>query len=76
VLALPLASFGCLPSRAQGFRRIIREQFVQLYRENDVLALVLEQARADLGEKRLPDKPPKYGALDIEKVLDAEYAFA
>jgi hypothetical protein len=47
-----------------------------LYRENDVLALVLEQARADLGEKRLPDKPPKYGALDIEKVLDAEYAFA
>jgi DNA-directed RNA polymerase len=71
-------SFGCLASRAERFRRIIREQFVKLYEEHDVLARVLEQARKDLGEnaKGLPDEPPKYGDLDIEQVRDAEYAFA
>ena len=37
----------CLPSRAERFRKIIREQFVQMYEENDVPAQVLEQARKD-----------------------------
>jgi DNA-directed RNA polymerase len=71
-------SFGCLPSRAERFRKIIREQFVQMYEENDVLAQVLEQAREDLGEnaKGLPDKPPASGSFDIKKVWDAEFAFA
>ena len=42
-----------------------------------MLAQVLEEARNDLRDtKGLPDKPPKYGALDIEQVRDAEYAFA
>jgi DNA-directed RNA polymerase len=30
-------SFGCLASRAERFRRIIREQFVKLYEDHDVL---------------------------------------
>ena len=71
-------SFGCLPSRAERFRRIIREQLVRLYEKNDVLAQVLECAREDLGEhtKDLPDKAPAQGSLDIKQVLDAEFAFA
>ena len=71
-------SFSCLPSQAERFRKIIREQFVKMYEENDVLAQMLEQARKDVGEnaKGLPDKPPKYGDLDIEQVSGAEYAFA
>jgi DNA-directed RNA polymerase len=70
-------SFGCLPSRAEHFRKIIREQFVQMYEENDVLAQVLEQARKDLGENaKLPDEPPQKGALDIRNVLEAVFAFA
>jgi DNA-directed RNA polymerase len=71
-------SFGCLPSRAERFRRIIREQFVGMYEDNDVLAQVLEQARKDLGEnaKGMPDEPPPIGSLDIKKVLNAEYALA
>ena len=71
--------FGCLPSRAERFRKIIREQFVRMYEENDVLAQVLEQARKDLNEpntKRMPSAPPSRGSLDIKNVLDAEYAFA
>jgi DNA-directed RNA polymerase len=71
-------SFGCLPSRAGRFRRIILEQFVRMYEEHDVLAEVLAQARADLSRntKRMPSAPPQYGALDLNKVLDAEFAFA
>jgi DNA-directed RNA polymerase len=71
-------SFACLPSQAERFRRIIREQFVRLYEKNDVLAQVLECAREDLDEhtKDLPDKAPAQGSLDIKQVLDAEFAFA
>jgi DNA-directed RNA polymerase len=62
-------SFGCLPSRAERFRQIIREQFVRMYDEHGVLADVLEQARKELGEnlKNLPATPPKGGSLDIFK---------
>jgi DNA-directed RNA polymerase len=72
-------SFGCLPSRAERFRHIIREQFVKMYQEHDVLAKVLEWARKDLGEpntKRLPSGPPQKGSLNINEVLKAEFAFA
>jgi DNA-directed RNA polymerase len=71
-------SFGCLPSRAARFRKIILEEFVRMYEEHDVLAEVLTQARADLSRntKRMPSAPPQYGALDLKKVLDAEFAFA
>jgi DNA-directed RNA polymerase len=34
-------SFGCLASRAGRFHQIIREQFVRLYEEHDVLSEVL-----------------------------------
>lgn len=70
--------FGCLPSRAERFREIIREEFVRMYEEHDVLAEVLAQARKDLGAvtKGLPDKPPPRGSLDIKQVRDADYAFA
>jgi len=49
-----------------------------MYEDTDVLAQVLEQASKDLGEnaKGLPDERPERGALDIKKVLDAEFAFA
>jgi DNA-directed RNA polymerase, mitochondrial len=72
-------SFGCLPSRAARFRRLIREEFVRMYTEHDVLAEVYEQARADLSDpdaKRMPSGPPKKGSLEIEQLLDAEFAFA
>jgi DNA-directed RNA polymerase, mitochondrial len=70
--------FGCLPSRAERFREIIREEFVRMYEEHDVLAEVLAEARKDLGAvtKGLPDKPPLRGSLNIKQVLDADYAFA
>ena len=36
-------SFGGLPSRAERFRNIIREQFERMYQEHDVLQEALEQ---------------------------------
>ncbi len=69
-------SFGCLPAHAERFRQIIREQFVRMYEENDVLAQVLEEARKDLKDPKGPPALPKQGSLKIEKVMDAEYAFA
>jgi DNA-directed RNA polymerase, mitochondrial len=78
LLATVHDSFGCLASRAERFRKIIRERFVKMYEQHDVLAEVLEQSRRDLGEdtSRLPDEPPDVGSLDIKKVLGAEFAFA
>jgi DNA-directed RNA polymerase len=72
-------SFGCLPAQAERFRRIIKGvQFIKMYEENDVLTQVLNEARKDLGDnnKGLPAEPPKSGSLDIQKVPDAEFAFA
>jgi DNA-directed RNA polymerase, mitochondrial len=71
-------SFGCLPSQAGRFRQIIREEFIRLYRDHDVLRDILEQAKADLPPEewhRLPPLP-EYGSLDLEEIRHAEYAFA
>jgi DNA-directed RNA polymerase len=71
-------SFGCLAPQATRFNAIIREQFVQMYEQHDVLAEVLTAAKRDLTEhnwERLPDVPA-YGPLNLREVLDAEYAFA
>ncbi len=62
------------------FRRIIREQFLEMYERHDVLQDVFDKASADLGataNKRLSKvSPPRPGKLDINDVLEAEYAFA
>lgn len=71
-------SFGCLAPQAGRFREIIREEFVRMYQEHDVLAQVHEQSSYDLsvhGQQRLPELP-NYGSLNIQEVLNAEYAFA
>ena len=68
-------NFDCLASPAERFRQIIREQFVKLYAEHDVLAEVLAEAHRDVGGQKLPCVP-EAGGLDIRQVLAAEYAFA
>jgi DNA-directed RNA polymerase, mitochondrial len=72
-------TFGCLPSRAARLRCLIRKEFVRMYTEHDVLAKVYEQASADLSvpdAKRMLSGPPKKGSLEIEQLLEAEFAFA
>jgi DNA-directed RNA polymerase len=71
-------SFGCLAPHARRFNAIIREQFVAMYEQHDVLAEVLERAKCDLSQhnwNRLPDVVER-GALDLKGVLNAPFAFA
>ncbi len=71
-------SFGCLAPHARRFNQVIREQFVQMYEQHDVLAEVLERANCDLtvhNTQRLPD-PITYGGLNLKEVENARYAFA
>jgi DNA-directed RNA polymerase len=71
-------SFGCLAPQAARFNQIVREQFVKLYEEHDVLKEVLDQAKHDLtvhNQQRLPTVPD-YGSLNLREVINAEYAFA
>jgi DNA-directed RNA polymerase, mitochondrial len=71
-------SFGCLPSQADRFNEIIREQFLKMYTYHDVLAELIVDARADLtpaNHHRLPALPAR-GTLDLTELLNARYAFA
>lgn len=71
-------SFGCLACDADRFIEIIREQLKRMYEDHDVLAELLESARADLtpaNHHLLPELPEK-GALDLKEILNARYAFA
>jgi DNA-directed RNA polymerase len=71
-------SFGCLACDAPRFNMIIREQLKRMYSEHDILAELLESARADLtpaNHDKLPELPKK-GALDLKEILNARYAFA
>jgi DNA-directed RNA polymerase, mitochondrial len=71
-------SFGCLPTDMAFFSYIVREQFVRLYDHNDPFQAIHENALIALSEKgraKLPP-PPAKGSLDIQSVLDSQYAFA
>jgi DNA-directed RNA polymerase len=71
-------SFGCLASRADRYRLLIREEFVRMYETHDVLTEVLEQAKCDLTQANWDKMPvlPERGALNIKEVLNAEFAFS
>ncbi len=71
-------SFGCLAPQATRFNQIIREQFVALYTQHDVLKEVLDQSRHDLtvhNQQRLPFVP-EYGEFNLTEVLNADFAFS
>jgi DNA-directed RNA polymerase, mitochondrial len=71
-------SFGVHAADVARFAVIIREQFVQMYEEHDVLAEFLETAwdliAPDLREE-VPVMPPK-GTLDLRDILENEFFFS
>lgn len=71
-------SFGCLACDAPRMNHILRDTFLKMYTDHDILAELLESARADLTEAnhhRLPELPTK-GTLDLKDILNARYAFS
>lgn len=76
--ALVHDSFGCLAADAGRYNEIIREQFVRLYTDFDVLEDIRSQALKEISAAnahRIPEVPPK-GTLDLTQVNQSDYAFA
>jgi DNA-directed RNA polymerase len=68
---------GACASDIPRLRNILREQFVRMYKECDLLAAVFASARNDLsklGRSKMP-APPTPGKFNIEEVLRSDYCF-
>jgi len=76
-VALVHDSFGCLPTDAGRFRKIIQEGFQWLYCQHDVLNDIRSETldQLDTNGHRIPELPD-YGTYDCNQILEAEYAFA
>lgn len=71
-LAMIHDDFGTLAADAERFNRIIREEFVSIYQEDNWL----ERFAQDYIDMGIPlDPPPSVGNLDILQVLDSKYFF-
>lgn len=71
-------SYGTHVENYETMNRVLREQFVKMYTENDPLADFLAMAKNSLPEEawcKLP-KLPERGNLDLELVKEAEFFFA
>jgi DNA-directed RNA polymerase len=66
-------SFNCLASQADRFNAIIREQFVRLHTEHDILADIRKVVVRELGEA---PSIPERGTLDLNEILNADFAFS
>jgi DNA-directed RNA polymerase len=54
----------------------LREAFVEMYQDNDVLQELYDVAVAKLAEGTAVPTPPQKGSLLIEEVLKSDYFFA
>lgn len=71
-------SFGCHAPKASRMNAIIRDEFVTMYEERDVLAEVREataRALSDHSRHPVPDLP-QYGSLNLSEIRNARYCFA
>jgi DNA-directed RNA polymerase len=68
-------SYGTHTSNMVRMSEILRESFVDMYQENDVLSDLQLHACNILGTEDVPE-PPEKGDLDLRKVLSSKYFFA
>lgn len=68
-------SYGTHSTHMPKMSNIIREEFVKMYEEHDVLTELRDHAMHLLGTRDIP-LPPAMGDLDIRNVLHSEYFFA
>lgn len=68
-------SYGTHSSLMPMMSDLIRQEFVRMYEEHDVLTELRDHAIQTLGTEDVP-LPPALGDLDIRKVLQSEYFFA
>jgi DNA-directed RNA polymerase len=68
-------SYGTHSSDMPRLSEILREEFVRMYTEHDVLTELRQHATVVLGTEDVP-QPPAKGALDLTKILKSQYFFA
>ena len=68
-------SFGTHAANIPTMARVLREEFVRMYSDRDVLANLEEEVRAACPGIELEDRP-QMGSLDIAGVLSSKYFFA
>lgn len=68
-------SYGTHSSMMPQLSSILREEFVSMYEEHDVLDNLRQHAIKTLGTEDVP-LPPSMGNLDIRNVLKSDYFFA
>lgn len=71
-------SFGVHAADIEMFAKIIREQFVKMYEEHDVLAEFYDTARPLISDEFAEDIPvmPARGDLDLRGILENEFFFS
>lgn len=69
-------SYGTHCTNMPKLNEKLREAFVEMYRDNDVLLNLYVSAVSTLQEDADIPKPPERGSLDIEEVLNSDYFFA
>jgi DNA-directed RNA polymerase, mitochondrial len=71
-------SFGTTAGDAERMFGIIRESFVEMYENVDVLGDFCEEIRDQLSEQQQGNLPPlpEPGTLDIQQVVNSRYCFA
>jgi DNA-directed RNA polymerase len=71
-------SFGTTAGDTEELFRIVRESFVEMYGEIDVLASFRDEICNKLSLKNLPKVPPlpDAGTLEVSEVVNSRYCFA
>lgn len=69
-------SFGTHSPNMDALNKHIREAFVALYQDNDILGNLYSKALADLPTGVDVPVPPTKGGLDLQQVLTSDYFFA
>lgn len=71
-------SFGTHASDIPKLNNLIREEFVKMYTDNNVLEQFVETVKSQLPKELHSEIPetPKQGSLDLRVVLDSPYFFA
>lgn len=69
-------SYATSPAQADTLFHTVREAFVKMYTENDVLMNFYEEMQTSISKECVDmPLPPKKGNLDINQVLDSLYVF-
>lgn len=69
-------SYATSPAQAGTLFHTVREAFVKMYTENDVLLHFYEEMQTSISKESVDmPLPPEKGNLDINQVLDSIYVF-